>query len=603
MKAVEQQQPNSMDSSDSVNGGSEYAYRPLTTKHRRAGSTGTTGDEEYTTDEDEMYPDEADCAGISHHQPNPILKSDLARAATDLFGYSAKGEDEEPTSLFDEDENNVRPHSSQNGSSSHFVYNDKPFCPKASHSPSEDPQRPINLRKNEDTDKHNEVLNNDSNACDLIRVSRPLSLALPGHNLSEPVATMATTYETISTNLGNAKPLAGNEPTLTSAERNWEKTVAEVKEHAVTKLEEELKKAHEELKLKDEEVTRLLRFRQDVGSELEELTASLFQEAHNMVREANTRQATAERLLEESRMKVEVLAAEVVALKTLVLTSTPAQPNPHLHPQIDNRCAVRCKSTSSADDVGGSGGIFTKKHRRSPSHMNLKYGRENSPPESPVKEQKPIFSTAAHHEVHSNDNSLGSRQFREKGDVKETRDSERDDCERGGEGDRITSKDGQSDLGMEIDPRLQSEFLTWKANPCLSQSDAFVGRVFREDIDLCLDFPNSELGVRVREAVLGGVIFIEAISDKVKQGFPQDCALLEVTRQCQHRMRLGDHENQWYTISQVCRNRITAVCDFLNYLRYVERGLVKSSMQDVYWEIARLRKEMVLARLGLSLSS
>ena len=106
MKAVEQQQPNSMDSSDSVNGGSEYAYRPLTTKHRRAGSTGTTGDEEYTTDEDEFYGDEADCSGPSLHPPHPILKSDLARAATDLFGYAEKrdGEDEEPTSLFDEDE-------------------------------------------------------------------------------------------------------------------------------------------------------------------------------------------------------------------------------------------------------------------------------------------------------------------------------------------------------------------------------------------------------------------------------------------------------------------------------------------------------------------
>lgn len=34
-------------------------------------------------------------------------------------------------------------------------------------------------------------------------------------------------------------------------------------------------------------------------------------------------------------------------------------------------------------------GLFIRKHRRSPSHFNLKYGRENSPPESPVKEQRP----------------------------------------------------------------------------------------------------------------------------------------------------------------------------------------------------------------------
>ena len=32
------------------------------------------------------------------------------------------------------------------------------------------------------------------------------------------------------------------------------------------------------------------------------------------------------------------------------------------------------------------GGLFARKHRRSPSHFNLKYGRENSPPDSPVKE-------------------------------------------------------------------------------------------------------------------------------------------------------------------------------------------------------------------------
>jgi hypothetical protein len=56
-----------------------------------------------------------------------------------------------------------------------------------------------------------------------------------------------------------------------------------------------------------------------------------------MVREANVRQATAERALKESEMQIEVLTAEVAALKTLVLTSTPSRPNPHLHPQIDPR--------------------------------------------------------------------------------------------------------------------------------------------------------------------------------------------------------------------------------------------------------------------------
>lgn len=36
--------------------------------------------------------------------------------------------------------------------------------------------------------------------------------------------------------------------------------------------------------------------------------------------------------------------------------------------------------------------LFTRKHRRSPSHFNLKYGRENSPPDSPVKDVVHITS-------------------------------------------------------------------------------------------------------------------------------------------------------------------------------------------------------------------
>lgn len=56
----------------------------------------------------------------------------------------------------------------------------------------------------------------------------------------------------------------------------WDKSVAEVKEQAMAKLQEELRNAYDKLKLKDEEVARLSRIRQDVESELEDLTASLF---------------------------------------------------------------------------------------------------------------------------------------------------------------------------------------------------------------------------------------------------------------------------------------------------------------------------------------
>jgi Rab-3A-interacting protein len=58
---------------------------------------------------------------------------------------------------------------------------------------------------------------------------------------------------------------------------DWDRTVAGVKEQAFARLQEELNKAHQELKLRDEEVNRLSRVREEVEAELEDLTASLFQ--------------------------------------------------------------------------------------------------------------------------------------------------------------------------------------------------------------------------------------------------------------------------------------------------------------------------------------
>ncbi|XP_027128576.1 rab-3A-interacting protein-like [Larimichthys crocea] len=55
-----------------------------------------------------------------------------------------------------------------------------------------------------------------------------------------------------------------------------------------------------------------------------------------MVHEANVKQAGAEKQLKEAQGKIDVLQAEVTALKTLVLTSTPSSPNRQLHPQLQS---------------------------------------------------------------------------------------------------------------------------------------------------------------------------------------------------------------------------------------------------------------------------
>lgn len=62
---------------------------------------------------------------------------------------------------------------------------------------------------------------------------------------------------------------------------NWTLPVVEVKEQSFLRLQNELIEANQELKLRDQELTRLNRMQQNVESELEDLTASLFQVSNN----------------------------------------------------------------------------------------------------------------------------------------------------------------------------------------------------------------------------------------------------------------------------------------------------------------------------------
>ncbi|XP_035224586.1 guanine nucleotide exchange factor for Rab-3A-like [Stegodyphus dumicola] len=307
--------------------------------------------------------------------------------------------------------------------------------------------------------------------------------------------------------------------------------MAEVKELAYSRLQQELQKAQLELKLKDEEVVRLSQIRDEVGAELEELTASLFEEANNMVREANVKQAYAEKMLKEANLKIEVLQAEVQALKTLVITSTPSMPNPHLHPQIDKR-------------HNGVRSLFTPGHKRSPSNYELCSYKE-TPPGSPTKE---------------------------------------------------SDLSAFSPDNYEVDPVFHQEFLEWHQSPTLDKNTPFLSNIYKEDILPCLHFTNSKLSQAVLSAIEENAITIELVNGK--NPFPKRCALLEAPRLCKYRMKLGDNP-EWHYISHLCRNRIAAVCDFFCYIRYIQQGLVKSGIHEIYWEVIRRRRDVSLARLGI----
>ncbi|XP_062374445.1 rab-3A-interacting protein isoform X1 [Sardina pilchardus] len=307
-------------------------------------------------------------------------------------------------------------------------------------------------------------------------------------------------------------------------------SVMEVREKGYERLKEELAKAQRELKLKDEECERLSKVRDQLGQELEELTASLFEEAHKMVREANVKQAAAEKQLKEALGKIDVLQAEVAALKTLVLSTSPTSPSKELPP-------------------GGPKAPFKKGHGRNKSTSSAMLGsqQELGAPQPIVRECK------------------------------------------------------------EVDSLLFSEFKAWKEEPSLERSCSFLERIYREDIYPCLTFSKSELGSAILEAVERNTLSVEPVgfqplpvvkASAVECGGPKKCALSGQTKTCKHRIKFGDSSNYYY-VSPFCRYRITSVCNFFTYIRYIQQGLVKQQdAEQMFWEVVQLRKEMSYAKLG-----
>lgn len=80
-----------------------------------------------------------------------------------------------------------------------------------------------------------------------------------------------------------------------------------------------------QLKQRDETIEKLNDIRNKLENEIQELSASLFEQAYSMVNTAKAETAQYEKLLKEANGKIDVLQAEVKALKEVVLTSTPTK--------------------------------------------------------------------------------------------------------------------------------------------------------------------------------------------------------------------------------------------------------------------------------------
>lgn len=176
-------------------------------KHKRAGSTGTTGDESYTTDEED---------NVDIDEPDITIRDHVTRKLFNDHDPGAFGSFSDIATITDK----VR-HLGvmQRNSSDSSVYSD------------------LGMEKCAD----------ELAAYDEI-----------------------SSYDTKDNDSDTKSGASGDQI-------DWSRSVVEVKEQAFLRLQNELKEANKELKLRDQELSRLSRIRQDVEAELEDLTASLFQ--------------------------------------------------------------------------------------------------------------------------------------------------------------------------------------------------------------------------------------------------------------------------------------------------------------------------------------
>lgn len=68
---------------------------------------------------------------------------------------------------------------------------------------------------------------------------------------------------------------------------------------------------------------------------------------------------------------------------------------------------------------------------------------------------------------------------------------------------------------------LHREFVHWRQEPDLSRNNPFINRVYSEDIDLCLAFPNSTLAHKVQRAIEENSLYIEEVNPRQKSSCPK----------------------------------------------------------------------------------
>jgi len=395
-----------------------------------------------------------------------------------------------------------------------------------------------------------------------------------------------------------------------------------------------------QLKVKDDTIEKLNDVRNKLESEIQELSASLFEEAHAMVNAAKAEKLFAEKLLKEARGKIDVLQDEIKLLKELVLksTSTPHPPNRHSLPRQALPAAAATTSAASAHFRKTSLNHQTLGKMLSyPSAMRLSSSinklSEPSPPSSVLTSTPSATSglSAAQSRQHLNEpkailsdqhtiqRSLLSNPHKSGGPERGVETATKSfidkffnsDAERNAsvaqeqppvrvESEQLSSSREDQSNKLQINPIYLEELSVWKQKPETTSETSFLRRIYSEDILPCLDFSDEKTNRNILASIECNSVCIEEIASiywKIDDKL-QICGLSNIPSVCQYKIKLNENSS-WILISKLSRNRIIAVCDFFAYLRYIKDGLVKCEIHSIYRNIINLRKNMSLSRLGV----
>ena len=113
-----------------------------------------------------------------------------------------------------------------------------------------------------------------------------------------------------------------------------------------------------------------------------------------------------------------------------------------------------------------------------------------------------------------------------------------------------------------VDPVVKKEYMDWIKAPNLDKNlSKFLKRLYLEDIEPCMTFPNESLALKIIQSIESNTLSISPIVlPKNSSGeMPNFCALFNTSLICQYKLVIENcqsEKQEEFEISQLARNRV-----------------------------------------------